>query len=178
MFFKIIYVTLIISSSGSGDVSSCPLLPGLFWRHFLLSNILAGCYTKVAIHFVSLSLPLGSSHISKRKQQSNDHPMRKEGVLPELPCPHQLEPSNHTREPSPLILQVPLLLGKDPLIYMHVLVCLMVECEIVCSQSCVSGQRLPALAMGGHDGADATYSCSSFASYSYSSCSYHGRAER
>ncbi|WP_428025409.1 hypothetical protein, partial [Arcobacter sp.] len=40
-----------------------------------------------------------------------------------------------------------------------------------CSQSCVSGHRLPALAMGGHDGADATYSRSFFASYSYSSYS-------
>jgi hypothetical protein len=49
--------------------------------------------------------------------------MRKEGILPELPCPHQLEPSNHTGEPSPRVLQVPLLFRKHSLIYMHVLVC-------------------------------------------------------
>jgi hypothetical protein len=52
---------------------------------------------------------------------------------------------------------VPLLFGKHPLIYMHVLVCFAVECETVCSQSCVLGRRLPVLTMGGHDGADATY---------------------
>jgi hypothetical protein len=30
LFFKMIYVTLIISSNGPGDISSRPLLPGLF----------------------------------------------------------------------------------------------------------------------------------------------------
>jgi hypothetical protein len=45
--------------------------------------------------------------------------MRKEDVLSELPCPCQLEPSNHTGEPSLRVLQVPLLFGKHPLIYMH-----------------------------------------------------------
>jgi hypothetical protein len=53
LFFKMIYVTLIISSNGPGDVSYRRLLPRLFWCHFL-----AGHYTKVAIHYVSLSLPL------------------------------------------------------------------------------------------------------------------------
>jgi hypothetical protein len=77
--------------------------------------------------------------------------------LPKLTCRHQLEPSNHIGEPSPHILQVPLLFGKRPLIYMHVLVCFTVECEIVCSQSCVLGQMLAVIPMGGHDGADATY---------------------
>jgi hypothetical protein len=51
--------------------------------------------------------------------------------LPELPCPRQLEPSNHTEEPSPCVLQVPLLFGKHPLIYMHVLVCFAVERDYV-----------------------------------------------
>jgi hypothetical protein len=102
-------------------------------------------------------LPLGSSHVSKLKQQSNGRPMHKEGVLPKLPCPHQLEPSNHTGEPSPCVLQVLLLFGKHPLIYMHVLVCFAVECETVCSQSCVSSWRLSVLPMGGHDEVDATY---------------------
>jgi hypothetical protein len=37
-------------------------------------------------------------------------PTHKEGVLPELPCPHQLEPSNHTREPSLRVLYVPIFL--------------------------------------------------------------------
>jgi hypothetical protein len=83
--------------------------------------------------------------------------MRKEGVLSELSCHRQLELSNHTREPSPHVLQVSLVFGKHPLIYMHILVCFAVECEIVCSQSCVSGWRLPVLPMGGHDGADTTY---------------------
>jgi hypothetical protein len=119
----------------------------------------------------SLCLPLGSSHVSKLKQQSNGRPTCKEGVLAELPCPRQLEPSNHTREPSPRVLYVPLLFGKHHLIYMHVLVCFAIECEVVCSQSCVSGWRLSVLPMRGHDGADATYSCSSFASYSCSSYS-------
>jgi hypothetical protein len=116
----------------------------------------------------SLYLPLGSSHVSKLKQQSNDHPICKKGVLPELPCPHQPEPSNHTREPSPCVLQVSLLFGKHPFIYMHVLVCFTVECETVCSQSCALCHRLPVLPMGGHDGANAIYS---FTSCSCSSCS-------
>jgi hypothetical protein len=59
LFFKMIYVTLIVSSNGPGDVSSRPFLPGLFWHHFLPSIFLAGCHTKVAIHYVvSLSLLL------------------------------------------------------------------------------------------------------------------------
>jgi hypothetical protein len=131
-----IYVPLIISSNGSGDVFSRLLLPGLFWHHFLASNILSGRHTKVAIHSISLCslrLSIGSSHVSKLKQQTNGHPTWKDGVLPQLPCPHQLEPSKHTREPSPRVLQVPLLFGKHPFIYMHVLVCFMVECETVCN---------------------------------------------
>jgi hypothetical protein len=49
---------LIISSNGPGDLSSLPLLPGLFLHHFLPPNLLAGRHTKVAIHYVSLSLSL------------------------------------------------------------------------------------------------------------------------
>jgi hypothetical protein len=56
-FFKMVYVPLIISSNGSDDVSYHPLLSELFWRHFLPSNFLAGCHTKVVIHYVSLSPP-------------------------------------------------------------------------------------------------------------------------
>jgi hypothetical protein len=119
----------------------------------------------------SLCLPLGSSHISKLKQQRNGHPTCKESVLPELPCHCEWESSNYTREPSPRVLQVLLLFGKLPLIYMHVLVCFVVKCETLCSQSCISGRRLPVLPMGGHDGENATYSCSSFASYNCSCCS-------
>jgi hypothetical protein len=78
-----------------------------------------------------------------------------EGVLSELPCSRQLEPSNQTREPSPCVLHVRLLFGKHPLIYMHVLV--NIECETVYSQSCVSGRRLSVLPMGGYDEANATY---------------------
>jgi hypothetical protein len=163
-----INVTLIVSSNGPRDVSSRPLLPGLFLHHFLLPNFLPGRHTKVVIHSISLSLPLGSSHVSKLKQQSKDHPTHKEGVLPELPCPRQLEPSHHTREPSPRVLHVPLLFDKHHFIYMHVLVCFAVECKTMCSQSSASCRRLPVLPMGGHDGVDATYS---FASYSCSSCS-------
>jgi hypothetical protein len=126
----------------------------------------------------SLCQPLGNNLVSKLKQQSNGHPKRKEGVLSELPCPRQLELSNHTREPSPHVLQVPLIFGKLTLIYLHVYVCFMVECETVCSQSCVSGWRFSVLPMGGYDGVDATYSCSSFTSYSCSSCSCSGYAKR
>jgi hypothetical protein len=64
--------------------------------------------------------------------------MHRERVLPELQCPHQLEPSNHIGEPSLGILQELQLFGKHPLIYMHVLVCFAVECETLCSQSCIS----------------------------------------
>jgi hypothetical protein len=53
---------------------------------------------------LSLYFPLGSNHVLKLKQQSNDHPTHKEDVLPELTCPRQLEQINHTREPSPRIL--------------------------------------------------------------------------
>jgi hypothetical protein len=44
-----------------------------------------------------------------------------------------------------------------------------VECEIVCSQSCVLDWRLPVLPIGGHHGVATTYSYSSFAFYSCSS---------
>jgi hypothetical protein len=44
-----------------------------------------------------------------------------------------------------------------------------VECETVC-QSSVLSWRLPVLPIGGHDGADVTYSYSSFGSYRCSSC--------
>jgi hypothetical protein len=74
--------------------------------------------------------------------------MCKEGVLPELPCPHQPELSNHTREPSLCVLQVPLLFGKHPLIYMHVCIFFMVDYETMCSQSCVLERSLPVLLMG------------------------------
>jgi hypothetical protein len=56
LFFKMIYVTLIISSNGHGDISFYPLLPGLFCCHFLPSYFLAACHTKVVIHSVSLPL--------------------------------------------------------------------------------------------------------------------------
>jgi hypothetical protein len=107
---------------------------------------LAERHTKVAIHSVSLSLPLSplrQQPCLKAQTQSNDRPTCKKVVLPELPCPCQLEPSNHTREHSLHVLQVPLLFGKHRFIYMHVLVSFAVECETVCSQSCASGQRLP-----------------------------------
>jgi hypothetical protein len=126
-----IYVTWIISSNVPGDVSSRPLLP------FLPPKFLAGRHTIVAIHSIpspSLYLPLGSNHVSKLKQKSNGHSTCKEGVLPRLTCPRQLEPSNYTREPSTRVLQVPLLFSKHPLIYMHVCICFTVECESVCSQ--------------------------------------------
>jgi hypothetical protein len=65
LFFKMIYVTLIVSSNKPGDISSHPFLPGLFWCHFLPPNFLTrrvyypNCHhTKVAIHSISLSLPL------------------------------------------------------------------------------------------------------------------------
>jgi hypothetical protein len=61
--------------------------------------------------------------VSKFKQQSNGHPMRKKSVLPDLSCPSQLEPSNHTREHLSCVLQVPLLFGKYHFIYMHICVC-------------------------------------------------------
>jgi hypothetical protein len=73
-------------------------------------------------------------------QSSNNRecPTRKEGILSELSYPRQLEPSNHRGEPSPRVLQVPILFDKHHLIYIHVLVYFAVECETVCSQSCVS----------------------------------------
>jgi hypothetical protein len=83
--------------------------------------------------------------------------MRKKDVLPKLSCPRQLEPNNHIGDPSPRVLQVPLLFNKHPLIYVHILVYFTVECKTVCSQSCVSSRGLLVLPMGGHDGADATY---------------------
>jgi hypothetical protein len=95
---------------------------GVFWLHFCRQNFVAAFHTKVAIHSLSLS-PLSSCHVSKVKQQSNSCPTRKEGVLPELQCPSELELSNHTREPSPHVLHVPLLFGKDTFIYMHVCIC-------------------------------------------------------
>jgi hypothetical protein len=115
-------------------------------------------------------LPLGSNHVSKLKQLSNGRPTHKV-ILPELTCPRQLEPSKHTTEPLPHVLHVSLLFSKHHSIDMHVYVCFTIECETVCSPSCVSGRRLSVLPMGGHDGADATYSSSFFTSYSCSSCS-------
>jgi hypothetical protein len=122
-----LYVTLILGSNGSGDVSSRPLLqrittiviPGVFWRYFFPPKF-CGWAPHKSSHPFSLSPPIGSYHVSKFKQQSDDRPTCKEGVLPELPCPRQLEPSNHKREPSLRVVQVPLLFGKHPFIYMHV----------------------------------------------------------
>jgi hypothetical protein len=92
----------------------------MFWHQ----NFMAGCHTKVAINYLSLSPSLlGSYHVSKLKQQRDDHPMRKESLLPELPCTCQLKPSNHIRESSPRVLQVPLFFGKHHFKYMHVCVC-------------------------------------------------------
>jgi hypothetical protein len=58
LFFKMIYVTLIVSSNEAGDVSSQPLLPTMFSHHFLPPTFLAECHTKVDIHSIFLSLPL------------------------------------------------------------------------------------------------------------------------
>jgi hypothetical protein len=74
---------MILSCNGCGDITSHSLLLritamvifGLFWRQ----NFVVGRHTKVVVHSLSLSL-LGSCHISKLKQQSDDHPMRKESV--------------------------------------------------------------------------------------------------
>jgi hypothetical protein len=54
--FKMIYVTLIISSNGPGDISYHPLLPGLFWRQ----TFWLGGHTKVVIHSITLSHPLST----------------------------------------------------------------------------------------------------------------------
>jgi hypothetical protein len=56
--FEMIYVTLIVSRNGPGDVSSRPLLPELFWCHFLTPNFLAERHTKIGIHSISLSFSL------------------------------------------------------------------------------------------------------------------------
>jgi hypothetical protein len=80
-----LYVTLNISSNGSGNISSRPLLlritsmviPRVFWCHFCRKNFVAGRHTKVAIHSLSLSLslppslPLGSY----MSQSSNNRAM-------------------------------------------------------------------------------------------------------
>jgi hypothetical protein len=164
-----IYVTLIISSNGPSDVSSCPLLPGLFWHHFLPPNFLAGCHTKVTIHSISLSLPLSPLRLQPylKAQTTEQWPSQEQGG-----CIAQIamfSPTGteqpHKRTLTACSTSAPNF-SKHPFIYMHVLVCFAIQCETVCSQSCVSGRRLPVLPMGGHDGADATYS---FASYNYSS---------
>jgi hypothetical protein len=67
----------------------------------------------------------GAIFPAKLKQQSNGRPTCKEGVLPELPCPRQLEPCNHTREPSSRVLHVPLLFGK------HSLICMVSVCRCI-----------------------------------------------
>jgi hypothetical protein len=74
LFFKMIYVTLIVSSNGPGDVSSHPLLPGLFWRQFLPLNFLTRRHRNVATHSFSLSLPL-SPHRKQPclKAQTTEH---------------------------------------------------------------------------------------------------------
>jgi hypothetical protein len=162
-------------ATGLSDISSRPFLPRVFWRHFLPPKF-CGRAPRKSSHLFSLP-SLGSYHVSKLKQQSNDCLTCKEGVLSELSYPHQLEPSNHTREPSPCVLQVPPLFGKHHLIYMHVFI-VSVECETVCSQSCVLGSRLSVLPMAEHNGADATYSYNSFTSYSCSIYSWSGNAKR
>jgi hypothetical protein len=123
LFFEMLYATLIVSSDGPGDVSSSPLqlriitmvILGVFWHYFLPPKFCGRAPHKSSHPFSrSLShlrqLPCLKSQITRK-------------VLPELPCPHELEPSNHSREPSPCVLQVSLLFGKHPFIYMHVCIC-------------------------------------------------------
>jgi hypothetical protein len=66
---------------------------------------------------LSLSPSTLGSYVSKLKQQSNDYPTRKESVLYEFSYPRQLEPNNHTSEPSSCVLQVPLIFGKHHFIH-------------------------------------------------------------
>jgi hypothetical protein len=137
-----IYVTLIVSSNGSGDVSSWPLIPGLFWRHLLLSNFLVGHHTKVVIHSVSLSLPLSPLRWQSylKAQTTEQWPSHVQGgyriVMSSLTGteqPHKRTfPGYSTSAPT---------FSKHPFIYMHVLVCFAVECKTVCNQSCVSDRR-------------------------------------
>jgi hypothetical protein len=94
--FLNVYITLILSRNGTG------VILGVFYAIFYRQNFVVGHHTKVVIH--SPPAPLDSYHVSKLKQQSNGHLIHKKSVLPELSCPHQLEPSNHTREPSPRVL--------------------------------------------------------------------------
>jgi hypothetical protein len=137
---------------------------------FFPLNFLAKRHTKVAIHSVSLSLPLStlSQQPCLKAQPQEQWPSHAQGG-----CITRIAMSSPTETEQPhkrtfiVCYTSPLLFGKHPFIYMHVLVCFVVECEIVCSQSCASGQRLSVLPMEGHDGADATYS---FTSYNCSTC--------
>jgi hypothetical protein len=108
-----LYVTLIISSNRHGDLSSHPLIlriramviSGVLWCYFLPTKF-CGCAPHKSRHPFSPSLPLSPlRQLSCLKAQTIEQwpSHTKESVLPELPCPHQLEPSNHTREPSPHI---------------------------------------------------------------------------
>jgi hypothetical protein len=138
LFFKMIYVTLIVSSNRPGDVSHRPLLPGLFWSHFLPPNFLVGHQTKVAIHSASHSLPLSPLRQQPYLKSQTTEPWPSDiqaRCISRSNC-HLLTNWNRAITQDnldPRVLQVPLLFGKHPLIYMHVLVCFAVECETVCS---------------------------------------------
>jgi hypothetical protein len=118
IYFLNVYITLIHSSNGPGDISSCPLLlrittmsiTRVFWCHFLPPNF-CGWPPHKSSHPFSLPLsPLGSCHVSKVQQSSH----AQGGCIVWIIISASTEPSNHTRGPSPRVLQVPLLFGRHP----------------------------------------------------------------
>jgi hypothetical protein len=129
-----------------------------------------GHHTKVAIHSLSLS-----AYAVVMSQSSNNRVI----IVPRVRrvyCPNchvlvnwnraatQLENLHHMFYKCPYFL-------VSILSYTCIFMFALVECKVVCSQSCVLGSRLPVLPMKEHDGADSTYFCSYFASYNCSSCS-------
>jgi hypothetical protein len=145
------YITLIVSSNGPGDVSSHPLLHGLFWCYFLPPNFLAGHYTKVVIHYVSLSLllsPLRQQPCLKAETIEQWSSYAQGGCVARIAMSSPTgTKQSHKRTFTACSTSAPIF-GKHLLIYMHVYVCFAVECETMCNQSCISSQRLPVLLMG------------------------------
>jgi hypothetical protein len=80
------------------------IIPVVFWCYFLPTKFYGWAPPKSSHPFSLALFLLGSHHVSKLKQHSNDYLTRNESVLPELSCPRQLESSNHPREPSPRVL--------------------------------------------------------------------------
>jgi hypothetical protein len=187
-YFLNVYITLILNSNGPGDISSRPLLLrittmvilGVFWHYFFRQNFVVGRHTNVAIHSLSLSLPpsLSLRQLPCLKAQTTEQWWSH--TQGECIAQIAMYSPTGTKQPHKRTFTACSTSASIFLVTILSYTCMFgfasVECETVLSILCFRLE--PVLLMGGHDGADSTYSYSCFGSYNCLSCSWIGHAER